>query len=319
MNIQPHISIIIPVKNGVHTLKRCLDAIVAQSLISETEIIIIDSGSKDGTLQLIRDYPHDIRLYQIPPKDFSHGGTRNYGVSLAKGEFVVMTVQDAWAASDQWLEIMLAHFKRDEKVSAVVGQQVAPHHKSVNPHQWYRPVSKPRFIETYFENPDDYNKLSGKEKDEITFSDDVNTMYRKETLIKYPFEHVEFGEDMLVIKTFLSNRKKVIYDANSSVWHYHFLSKEYTYKVSFTVLYHMYHIFDYTPATNFKFKDFLLIIYRNFKFKAPFKWILHNMNILITKHKAHKDFIKYQKMGEKVLDEYYNSLNPKKVQGQQNT
>ncbi len=312
-----NISVVIPVKNGVHTLLRCLDAIFKQTLINQTEVIIIDSGSTDGTLELIRNYPQSIRLYEIPPEDFSHGGTRNYGVSLAKGAFIVMTVQDAWAANDKWLEIMLAHFKRDDKVSAVVGQQVAPHHKNVNPHQWYRPVSKPRLIETYFENSANYNSLNGQDKHEVTFSDDVNTMYRKSSLIEHPFERIEFGEDMLVIKTFLSNRKKVIYDANSSVWHYHFLSKEYTYKVTFTVLYQVYQIFGYTPVTNYRLKDFLLIIYRNFKLRASLKWIPHNINILLAREKAYNNFIKYQQKGEHALKDYYKSLNPKKVQGKQ--
>lgn len=317
MNDKPLISIIIPVKNGYFTIKRCLDAIVEQTLIAQTEIIIIDSGSTDGTLELISEYPNSLLLYRIPPEDFSHGGTRNYGVSLAKGEFVVMTVQDAWAASNDWLEIMLAHFKRDGKVSAVVGQQVAPHHSNVNPHQWYRPVSKPRLIETYYENPVEYSNLNGKEKDAVTFYDDVNTMYRKSSLIEHPFEKVEFGEDMLVIKEFLSNRKKVVYDASSSVWHYHFLSFDYTYKVTFTVLYHLYHIFGYIQKIQYSSKDYLLIIYRNFKFKASFKWIAHNINILKARQKAYNDFNKWQQKGTLALDHYYQSLNPKKVQGEQ--
>ena len=311
------ISIVIPVKNGASTLKRCLDAIISQTLIDQTEIIIIDSGSTDGTLELIRNYPFLIRLYEIPPEDFSHGGTRNYGVSLAKGEFVVMTVQDAWASSKDWLEIMLAHFKRDKKVSAVVGQQVAPHQSGVNPHQWYRPVSKPRLIETYFENTEEYTKLNGREQHNVTFSDDVNTMYRKSSLTEHPFKQIEFGEDMLVIKKFLSHRKKVIYDARSSVWHYHFLSKDYTYRVNFTVLYQKHKIFGYTPTTQYRLKDYLLIIYRNFKYKAHIKWILHNINILKAQQKAFNDFIKYKKRGAEALDKYYKSLNPKNVQGKQ--
>lgn len=311
------ISIVIPVKNGASTLKRCLDAIVGQTLIDQCEIIIIDSGSVDGTIELIKNYPHPIRLYEIPPEDFSHGGTRNYGVSLAKGEYIVMTVQDAWASSDKWLETMLCHFKSDKKVSAVVGQQVAPHQENVNPHQWYRPVSTPRVIESYYENPEDYINLSGKEQDEVTFSDDVNTMYKKASLVEHPFEPIEFGEDMLIIKTFLSNRKKVVYDANSSVWHYHYLSKEYTYKVNFTALYYIKQIFNYTPITKYNFKDYALIVYRNFKLKAPAKWILHNINILKAREKAYKDFINWSEKGSQELDNYYKSLNLKKVQGKQ--
>ncbi len=88
MKTKTLISIVIPVKDGISTIKQCLDAIFAQTLIDQTEVIIIDSGSTDGTLDIINLYP--VRLYQIPPGTFNHGATRNYGVSLTKGEFVVI-------------------------------------------------------------------------------------------------------------------------------------------------------------------------------------------------------------------------------------
>ncbi len=313
MNFNPKISIIIPVKNGEKTIQKCLNSIKSQTFFEQTEIIIIDSGSTDKTLEILKDFDF-INLYHIKPEEFSHGGTRNYGVSLAKGEFVVMTVQDAWASSNTWLEIMYNHFK-DEKVSAVVGQQVVPHDKDKNPHQWFRPVSKPRFIEMYFENSQDFLKLSGKEQDENCFYDDVNTMYRKSTLHEIPFDNIEFGEDMLVIKKFLSSRKKVIYDANSSVFHYHFLEKSYYYKVSFTVIYYKYLIFGYIEKFDYSLKDLLLIIYRNFKYKAKIKWIFHNFAIQFSQKKAYKDFIKYHKKGKIELDLFYRKINPKVVQG----
>jgi rhamnosyltransferase len=306
------ISIIIPVKNGEKTIIKCLDAIKSQTLFNHTEVIIIDSGSTDSTLEILKKYSF-IRLYQIPPDEFNHGDTRNYGVSLAKGKFVVMTVQDAWASSNNWLEIMSNHFY-DEKVSAVVGQQVVPHDRDKNPQQWFRPVSKPRIIEMYFANPQDFLKLSGKEQDENCFYDDVNTMYRKSILLEFPFDAIEFGEDMMVIKKFLSSRKKVIYDANSSVYHYHFLEKQYVYKVTFTLIYFKYLIFGYIVEFDYSIKDFLLIIYRNFKYKAHFKWIFHNFAIHIWQRKAYKDFIKYNKKGNFELDLFYRKINPKVVQ-----
>lgn len=162
------ISIIIPVKNGEKTIHKCLNAIKEQTLFEQSEVIIIDSGSTDGTLEILKNYSF-VRLYHIEPHEFNHGATRNYGVSLAKGEFVVMTVQDAWTSGEKWLETMYQHFK-DEKVMAVVGQQVVPHEKGINPHQWYRPVSKPRLIEIYFENLEEYLQLPGKEQDERIFT-----------------------------------------------------------------------------------------------------------------------------------------------------
>ena len=79
-----------------------------QTLIAQSEIIVIDSGSTDRSLEIVRRYP--VRLIEIPASEFNHGSTRNLGVRAAKGEYVVMTVQDALPGSDDWLELFLAGF-----------------------------------------------------------------------------------------------------------------------------------------------------------------------------------------------------------------
>jgi len=307
------ISIIIPVKNGSKTIAQCLNAIIAQTLFGICEVIIIDSGSTDNTLEILSKYSF-VKLYQIPPVEFGHGKTRNYGVSLAKGEFVVMTVQDAWAADNLWLEKMIQHFA-DEKVCAVVGQQVVPHHSDKNPHQWWRPVSQPRLIETYFENPSDFLNLTGKEQDNVCFYDDVNTMYRKSALLETPFDDIEYGEDMIIAKKFLSTRKKIIYDARSSVWHYHFQHKDYVYRSTITNLYYKYLIFNYVVNYQWSIVDFLKIIYRNVKYKAEFKWILHNFNIIFYRQKAYYKFVSAAKKSKLDIDKMYKRVNPSVVQG----
>ena len=69
------ISVIIPVKNGTPWLDACLQAIINQTLFDQTEIIVIDSGSTDGTLELLKKYP--VTVYSIHPSEFNHGLTRN--------------------------------------------------------------------------------------------------------------------------------------------------------------------------------------------------------------------------------------------------
>ena len=71
------VSIVIPTKNGGHLFEKVLDAVFKQKTEYEYEVICVDSGSKDGTLDVIRKYP--CRLFQIEPSEFGHGKTRNYG------------------------------------------------------------------------------------------------------------------------------------------------------------------------------------------------------------------------------------------------
>ena len=70
------VSIVIPTKNGGHLFEKVLDAVFKQKTEYEYEVICVDSGSKDGTLDVIRKYP--CRLFQIEPSEFGHGKTRNY-------------------------------------------------------------------------------------------------------------------------------------------------------------------------------------------------------------------------------------------------
>src|ERR1700722_2461941 len=134
------ISVIIPVKNGDYWLEGVLEGLVTQTLFDRCELIVIDSGSTDKTLEMVRRFP--VRLVQIPPEQFNHGSTRNLGVNLAKGEYVVMTVQDAKAADEGWLQKLLDGFDAPD-VAGVCGQQIVPHDPDKNPVEWFRPVAPP--------------------------------------------------------------------------------------------------------------------------------------------------------------------------------
>lgn len=276
--LQTKISIIIPVKNGAKTIRDCLEGIFSQTLIHQTEVIIIDSGSTDGTLEMIEKFP--VRLYQIAPEHFNHGATRNYGVSLAKGEFVVLTVQDAVPVGTQWLEIMLRHFK-DPQVAGVCGQQIVPHHADKNPHKWFRPQNEPGISIIQRElMPADYIPRGW---------DDVNAMYRKSVLLSIPFKKVEFGEDFLWAADAFNAGHKLVFDTHSRVEHYHHATPQYVYKRIVTELYFEYQHFTTITSYPIQIKELLLIIYRNFKYRAHPKWIWHNWIIHAMKNRAWKD------------------------------
>ena len=92
------ISVVIPTYNRLPILKKCLDALENQSLkveIHDFEIVIVDDGSTDGTIDWLRNnletYPH-LRLFEQ-----SHGGPalgRNLGVEKSKGELIVFIDSD---------------------------------------------------------------------------------------------------------------------------------------------------------------------------------------------------------------------------------
>ncbi len=272
------ISVIIPVKNGEQTIKACLDAIFAQTLINQTEIIIIDSGSTDQTLDIVKQYP--VKLYQIPPKEFGHGKTRNYGVTLAQGEFIQFTVQDAQPASKDWLETMLQNFE-DEELAAVCGQQAVPHHKDKNPVEWFRPVSKPGKRTVQYKQGA-FEKLPPCRQHQECTWDDVNAMYRKTILNKLPFDEVAFGEDMLWAKNALIQGYKIAYDMRARVWHYHHYTdmQKLRHRIHYT-LYFTYQTFACIHENPYTVKKFLQMFYKFVKFKIAPKWWFYNIKLFI--------------------------------------
>jgi rhamnosyltransferase len=58
-----------------------------------------------------------VTLYEIPPRSFNHGGTRNFGASLAQGKHLVFLSQDAEPANELWLDHLISPVEEDERVA----------------------------------------------------------------------------------------------------------------------------------------------------------------------------------------------------------
>lgn len=116
-------SIIVLTKNGERYLRSLLEALYCQKGIERAEVIVIDSGSSDDTLAIVRAFP-GVRLVEIPPGEFGHGKTRNLGARLARGEFLIYLPQDATPVGSDWLASLL-HAFGDATVVGVYGRQVA--------------------------------------------------------------------------------------------------------------------------------------------------------------------------------------------------
>lgn len=101
---RPAISVVVPVLNMAGTIGACLDALVGQSLSStEREIIIVDNGSRDGTLDIARRYPVTVLEEGTPGAP----SARNRGIAAARGAFVAFTDADC-VPSRNWLKVITA-------------------------------------------------------------------------------------------------------------------------------------------------------------------------------------------------------------------
>src|SRR3954468_16794442 len=94
------VSVAIPVYNGARYLDEVLAAVRAQRVDREVELLVVDSGSSDGSLEIAER--HGARIHGIAKAEFSHGGTRNRMMALAEGAHVAFLTQDATPAHDGW-------------------------------------------------------------------------------------------------------------------------------------------------------------------------------------------------------------------------
>jgi rhamnosyltransferase len=114
-----NVSIIIPTYNGGELLGKTLAAIFAQQTSKSFEVVIIDSGSKPDTLEIIRQFP--VRLFEIPNSEFNHGATRDMGAEKSEGEFLILINQDATPGNSEWLDLMVKPMLDNPEIAAVQG------------------------------------------------------------------------------------------------------------------------------------------------------------------------------------------------------
>ncbi len=290
------ISIIIPVKNGGEQLYRLLSALFAQNY-KDIEVIIIDSGSNDSSLEIASWFP--VKVHKILPESFSHSGTRNLGVKLASGEVLGFTVQDAWPQGSDCLERVVKHFV-DEEVMAVGVKQVVPHLPWTNPLQWYRPVHEER-VEV---RKVDFDRLSEFDPEEIVNLfrlDNVCAFYRREALEELPFPQVEFAEDMFWAYEALRRGWKIVFDNRIKVYHYHHYEKKQKFmqrlQAELEAIKQLYERLglSFTPERNSLIKQVLRVVYltmikRGYVPEHKIYWLLYNLRLIVWKWLFYRAF-----------------------------
>lgn len=115
------VSIITAVFNSVSTISDTIKSVLAQTY-SDIEYIIVDGGSKDGTLDVIRHYEHsfDGRLKWISEKDSGIYDAMNKGIKMATGDVVGILNSDDYFTTSDVIERMVAAFN-DQSLDAVYG------------------------------------------------------------------------------------------------------------------------------------------------------------------------------------------------------
>jgi rhamnosyltransferase len=217
----PKVSVVIPTLNAGPSFGELLERLLDQETPFGYEVLVIDSGSTDGTVGLARR--HGAAVHQILPSEFGHGATRNLGVSLSRGEYVAFIVQDAIPLDGWWLASMVGNLDADDLVAGVYGRQV-PRPESgplaralVN---GWPTASLERRVQ-YVEAPAVYRGLAPSERRSLATFDNVSSCVRRSVWESIPFEQAGFGEDVRWARSVLEAGYKLVYEPRSTVLHSH--------------------------------------------------------------------------------------------------
>lgn len=216
-------SVIIPTKNPGVIFRSVLNAVLGQSADFPYEVLVIDSGSQDGTLEYLANVLDSrLRVHQIPPASFGHGRTRNLGVSMTSGEYAVLVTHDAMPANERWLAELVAVADSDPGIAGVFGRHIA--YESADP------FTKNE-LETHFRGFDSFQVVHLDDraryvsdpgyKQVLHFFSDNNALVRRSVWNIIPYPDVDFAEDQLWAREIIEAGYKKAYARDAIVYHSH--------------------------------------------------------------------------------------------------
>lgn len=113
--IDKKISIVIPTKNAGSDFPFLMKILRLQEGFREIEIVVVDSGSTDDTVQIAES--NQAVVVNIDPSEFSHSFARNLGAEHATGDYLLFTVQDALPPNSTWLYELFQVLKNQNVVA----------------------------------------------------------------------------------------------------------------------------------------------------------------------------------------------------------
>ncbi|HZW02614.1 MAG TPA: glycosyltransferase [Anaerolineaceae bacterium] len=200
--MSPFCSIVIRAYNEEAHLGRLLDGILQQT-VQDVQVVLVDSGSTDGTLAVAARYP--VEVVSIRPQDFTFGRSLNLGIAHAQAEFVVMASAHVYPVYPDWLERLLEPF-RGQNVALSYGKQRGGQTSKFSEHQVFR---------QWF--PDQSNG-----RQPHPFCNNANAAIRKGLWDQHPYDEALPGlEDLAWARWAHEQGLAIAYAAEAEVVHVH--------------------------------------------------------------------------------------------------
>jgi glycosyltransferase involved in cell wall biosynthesis len=195
-------SIIIRAYNEEKHIRRLLEGIRHQTL-KDVEVILVDSGSTDSTVEIAEAL--GARIVRIPPEEFTFGRSLNTGIREATSEYIVIASAHVYPVYPDWLAALL-HPLLDEQVALSYGKQRAPSSAKFS--------EKEVFLQWYPE--------MGRLRQETAFCNNANAAIRRSLWEQHPYDETLTGlEDLAWAKWAREQGYEIAYVAEAEIVHIH--------------------------------------------------------------------------------------------------
>ncbi len=221
------VDVVIPVYRPDEKFNKLIDRLCRQTILPEKIILMytitgLDEREPERFMKSVLarmnehlDADNMLEIYSVNKNDFSHGKTRNAGISKCRSPYVLLLTQDAVPADSYLIENLLRMIDDYPDASQVYGRQItdtlAPDYLKYTQRFNYP-------AESMVKSAEDYDRLGIK----TIFCSDVCCMYRRDVFDYIGgFEDVIFNEDMIFARKAIDAGYKICYAADACVVHYH--------------------------------------------------------------------------------------------------
>jgi len=202
------ISCVIRTYNESRHLGKLIEVLRSQQSDCEhPEIIVVDSGSTDSTVEIAES--HKVKLIKMPKSEFNYSKSLNLGIESSTGGLIVILSAHSIPCNNDWLQRMCAHFE-NERIAAVYCRQV--------PWPGADPAEVFRIKNTFGTQSKIFSRDTINEN--MRFSNAASCI-RQSLWKKHPFTIMPAAEDREWAQWAIKNGYQVIYDAEAPVYHSH--------------------------------------------------------------------------------------------------
>lgn len=201
-NLNPTISIIVPVYNTALYLPKCLDSIAAQTF-TDFEVLMIDDGSTDGSGEICDRYSQsDSRFIAIHQFNQGVSASRNNGLKQARGSYISFIDSDDYVHL-QMLELLYNGIRQEDYDLAIAYYKTVVINEKIN----FQPIVTPCFIDIPIQETIARLFISG---EDMRYGSCWNKLYDKRLLEGICFSDFKISEDFFFNMEVLSKASKVV-------------------------------------------------------------------------------------------------------------